>query len=203
MFQAHVFHVSVSNAMFVLWAWHRSIEMPTFSTNRINTMEREGVQGHITFIFSVLAQRISDADCTTRQDFRGQILRFVQIWYHTKWRVCCACQRGPSTVLHQRSGVMTNKLSRCFDSPTHTTEVNKLWHKCSKGTTRTDRRKTNTCSLPTMQKIHLVFPLQTNKQRTNKQTDRQWQYRMAVIVMRVYNFSYFKNQTLLYSVLDK
>jgi len=35
----------------------------------------------------------------------------------------------------KRSGVMTKKLSHCFDFLMHTTKVNKLWHKCSKGTT--------------------------------------------------------------------
>jgi len=70
---------------------------------------------------------------------------------------------------------MTKKLSQCFDFPTHTTKVNKLWHKCSKGTTRTDRRKSNTYSLPTMQNPSGV-PI-TDKQ-TNKQTDSgstEWQ----------------------------
>ena len=47
-------------------------------------------------------------------------------------------------------------------------KVNKLWHKCSKGTTQTTQGKATRIPFQ-LCKIHLVFPLQTNKQ-TNKQT---------------------------------
>jgi hypothetical protein len=63
---------------------------------------------------------------------------------------------------------MTKKLSHCFDFPMHTTKINKLWHKCSKGTTQTTEGKATRIPFQ-LCKIHLVFPLQTSKQ-TNRQT---------------------------------